>query len=258
MAAKRRIILCKVCGESKKHGAYGLCSLCYSKCRKERECAGCGAICKIASYNLCSKCYEKSKKPRKCVRCSEIKKIKGFGMCHKCYKESKEPSICKKCNKLEQIVAKQMCRSCYRSDTLPSVCAVCGDIKRITSHGACGNCNEKRKRARSELYKLESKLRCMVRYAIKNGRARNQNTLESLIGCSIEHLISRLGKKKEGDELDHICPLSQAKTQTELLKLFNYSNMQWLSMLDNHKKRNKRTKESEAKCLELLNRVWID
>ena len=58
-------------------------------------------------------------------------------------------------------------------------------------------------------------------------------------------------------EVDHTCPLSQAKSEDELYKLWNYTNLRpmWANL--NKIKSDNKTKEAEEMCIELLNRGWL-
>jgi hypothetical protein len=101
-----------------------------------------------------------------------------------------------------------------------------------------------------------------VRQTIKAGliyhRYRKTSDTADLIGCSFDELMVHLGLRRGEDHLDHICPLSQARNQTEINALQHYTNLQWLSPRENMKKSNKRTPEGEELCRQLLGREWID
>lgn len=68
--------------------------------------------------------------------------------------------------------------------------------------------------------------------------------IEQIIGCNIEIAINYLletfkknyGYKWDGIEpvhIDHIVPLATAKTEEEVIELFNYKNLQLLKAKDN-------------------------
>jgi len=76
---------------------------------------------------------------------------------------------------------------------------------------------------------------------------KNNNTFE-IVGCSPIELKEHLEKQfingmswenRKDWHIDHIIPLSSAKTKDELLKLFHYTNLQPLWAIDNIKKSNK-------------------
>jgi hypothetical protein len=70
----------------------------------------------------------------------------------------------------------------------------------------------------------------------------------SMLGCSIEEFWNHLEKQFTDGmtrenygkwHIDHIIPLSSAKNQEELERLFHYSNCQPLWAKDNYSKNNK-------------------
>jgi hypothetical protein len=68
----------------------------------------------------------------------------------------------------------------------------------------------------------------------------------------------RLGNPPcEHPHLDHICPVAQAKTEEEVIKLQNYINFQWLTPEENTSKGDKPTEEGIFLCRFLLGREWI-
>jgi hypothetical protein len=103
------------------------------------------------------------------------------------------------------------------------------------------------------LYSLMKRLATRMRHCVtKGGRA-----TFSLLGCSPQELIAHLGKKPGRDyHVDHICPLAQAENEEELLKLFHYTNLQWLQGKENIRKRHLRTVKGEYMCKLLLGREW--
>lgn len=101
-----------------------------------------------------------------------------------------------------------------------------------------------------------------VRQTVKAGliyhRYKKTSDTATLIGCSFDELLTHLGRRCGEDQLDHICPLSQARNQTEMDALQHYTNLQWLSPRENMRKSDKRTPEGEELCRQLLGREWID
>jgi hypothetical protein len=92
-------------------------------------------------------------------------------------------------------------------------------------------------------------------YKTLRGQAKNESTIE-LLGADLDTVISCIGEYRAGFHLDHICPMSQAKTKEEVLLLQHYTNLQWISATDNLQKGDSRTSEGEALCLSLLGRAW--
>jgi len=84
-------------------------------------------------------------------------------------------------------------------------------------------------------------------YLSKKGLSKKTKTFE-IVGCSPLQLREHLEKQfvigmtwnNRGEwHIDHIIPLSSAKTEEELYKLFHYTNLQPLWAIENIKKSNK-------------------
>jgi hypothetical protein len=96
-------------------------------------------------------------------------------------------------------------------------------------------------------FRLKHLLRCRLNKIINFKR--NKSSID-ILGCSIEVLISHLESQFKdgmswdnygyyGWHIDHIIPVSTAKTEDEIYKLFHYTNLQPLWSKDNLKKSNK-------------------
>jgi hypothetical protein len=107
----------------------------------------------------------------------------------------------------------------------------------------------KQKRIENPLFDYEYKLRQRFGNFF---RGRSNKNIEKIVGCSLSelkiHLESKFhdgmnwdnyGRVKGCWTVDHVIPMSSAKTPLELEKLFHYSNLQPLWMSDNIKKSNK-------------------
>jgi len=79
---------------------------------------------------------------------------------------------------------------------------------------------------------------------------------KSRLGCAPSDFRSMFNLF-EGFTVDHICPLSQAKTVDEVIKLAHYSNVRVVTLQENMEKRNNKTPEGESLCQALLRREWI-
>lgn len=98
------------------------------------------------------------------------------------------------------------------------------------------------------LFGLITNMRARVCGYLKARNINKSNNTFNIVGCSPtelkEHLEKQFvdgmswGNRKEW-HIDHIIPLSSAKTEEELLKLFHYTNLQPLWATDNIKKGNK-------------------
>jgi len=111
----------------------------------------------------------------------------------------------------------------------------------------CDYSKEKRKSSPLEL--LKHNIRNRTNEFLKSKNIRKTNKTFDIIGCSPEFLKEYIEKQfTEGMSwtlmgayihIDHIIPLSSAKTEEELYKLCNYTNLQPLWAVDNLKKSNK-------------------
>ena len=79
-----------------------------------------------------------------------------------------------------------------------------------------------------------------------------------IVGCTYEELLEKIGEKpSDAYHLEHICPLTQAKSETELHKLWHHSNLRWMLGSENIAKFNHPTIEAVQKCHEILGREWV-
>jgi len=96
--------------------------------------------------------------------------------------------------------------------------------------------------------KLKNSLRSRIN-ELMNKKYNNPRTVD-MVGCDYEFLIKYIESKfKEGMSwdnygyygwhIDHIIPLSSAKTEEEISKLYHYTNLQPLWAKDNLQKSNK-------------------
>jgi hypothetical protein len=111
---------------------------------------------------------------------------------------------------------------------------------------------QKNKRTLDPIYKFTENIKANVYTAFKRGSKKfnkNNKTIE-ILGCDIEFFRSYIGNQftegmnwdnhsQFGWHLDHIIPLSSAKTQEEVEKLCHYTNYQPLWWRDNLSKSDK-------------------
>lgn len=107
---------------------------------------------------------------------------------------------------------------------------------------------KKKRRESHPIHKLQDSIRTRVnKYLRDNGYFKNKKTF-SIIGLTPQRLKEYLSENFEigmswdnyGEwHIDHIVPLSSAKTEEELYKLFYYTNLQPLWAADNLKKSDK-------------------
>lgn len=103
-------------------------------------------------------------------------------------------------------------------------------------------------RMSSELVRMKESIRSrIVKYLKKNGYDKKGKTFE-IVGTTPEKLKEHIGQQFEkgmswsnhGEwHIDHIIPLSSAKNETELYKLFHYTNLQPLWSFENLSKGSK-------------------
>ena len=109
---------------------------------------------------------------------------------------------------------------------------------------------ERRKERRDgdPVFNLTNRLRCRLWKYLKILNITKQNKTFDIVGCSPEFLKEHLETQfidgmswdnRSEWHIDHIIPLSSAKTEDELYKLCHYENLQPLWAEDNLKKSNK-------------------
>lgn len=106
------------------------------------------------------------------------------------------------------------------------------------------------RRKNDYLYKLTENIRGRVRDYLKIKNITKKNKTFEIIGCSPEELMLYIEKQFIGEmcwdnyglfgwHIDHIIPLSSAKTEEDLYKLCYYTNLQPLWAFDNLSKGDK-------------------
>ena len=111
------------------------------------------------------------------------------------------------------------------------------------------NTYQKKKKKISPLYKVKVLMRDRLNKFFKYSTINKNNSTIDIIGCTPKELKEFLEKKfvdgmnwenhgLYGWHIDHIIPLSSAKSEEELIKLCHYTNLQPLWAKDNLKKYN--------------------
>lgn len=119
--------------------------------------------------------------------------------------------------------------------------------------------SQQRSRTTNPLVRLKIQLGNLIRVKFKQGGFTKKSKASVIIGCSYEQFMTWLGPKPCDDaEIDHLCPVSQAKSEEEMVKLNHYSNLQWLPASENRSKSDTKTPAGELLCRTLLGREWID
>ena len=108
----------------------------------------------------------------------------------------------------------------------------------------------KNKTESDPLFKLIKNVRCRVSEFLKGRKLQKNNRTFNIVGCTPIKLKTYLEEQFVdgmswnnygiyGWHIDHIIPLSSAKTEEEIFKLCHYTNLQPLWAVDNLKKSNK-------------------
>lgn len=100
------------------------------------------------------------------------------------------------------------------------------------------------------IFKMTRNIRSLIRASFKravNSKYKKSKKTEEILGCSIDYFLTYISSKfKEGMtfdnhgewHIDHIIPISTAKTEVEIIKLNHYTNLQPLWAKDNLIKKN--------------------
>lgn len=111
----------------------------------------------------------------------------------------------------------------------------------------------KSRKKKDSLFKLTISIRSLISVYVNKHYRKNKKT-EDILGCSMEEFYNYIESKfQEGMSwnnygewhLDHIKPISLAKTEEEVYELNRYTNFQPLWAVDNIKKSNKYDEEIE-------------
>lgn len=111
---------------------------------------------------------------------------------------------------------------------------------------------ERNKRHDDPVYRFRSSVVCLIRgYCRKRNYAGNKGTWE-MVGCDFESFLTRIQSQFEDGmtlenyghgegkwNIDHIIPISTAKTDEDIERLNHYSNLRPMWSLENYKKSKK-------------------
>jgi len=215
-------------------------------------------ICPI--HGVFEQCAGKHMKKSICPKCNHISKGN----------KNSTHLICKTC-KIEKLVSEFTLRKDL--DTYRLSCKTCiskkknnyynNNLEHIKNRVKTYRKHNKEKRNKSHkervkndpLYKFMFNTRSNIRTAFKRKNFKKNSGTEKILGCSIEqfkkHIESKFeswmnwenngkySKNKKSWQLDHIIPLSTAKTIDDVIRLNHYTNFQPLDALENIKKGNK-------------------
>ena len=111
----------------------------------------------------------------------------------------------------------------------------------------------KRRRERKNtdmMYKLKEQSRDMIKKSFRGVLKGKRGKTKEVLGCDLDFFVNYLLEtyknnysieydNKEKVHIDHIIPLSTAKTEEDVLRLCHYTNLQLLKAKDNLQKSNK-------------------
>ncbi len=186
-----------------------------------------------------------------CYKCKNNLNISNFSK-NKNKKDSLE-IYCKICLQKNREKYKEKRRVNYLLNKIPSNFIPKTDSeKKLTI-----NKYYKQKRKKDNLFKLTSNIRTRFFLCFKNGNYSKSKKTEEILGCSVAEFKLYLESKFEpwmtwenygkynkeynfGWDIDHIIPVSSAKTEEKIYKLNHYTNLQPLcSKVNRDIKRNK-------------------
>lgn len=197
-----------------------------------------------------------------CTKCGIEKDFSEF---HKCSaKKNKKMSSCKKCNADRRRNKTKMMKNGDIPIYVPleKSCSKCGIIKPINEFSVdnsrpdrtqcyCKKCQSNyvlKRRKTDEIFYLSSRLRNLVLKSIQRMGYTKRSKTNDILGIDFDgfkkHIESKFAEGMNWDNrelwhIDHIIPISSAKTEEEVIKLNHYTNLQPLWAEDNYKKSDK-------------------
>ena len=157
--------------------------------------------------------------------------------------------ICSKCNiekSLENFRVRKDRKSGYRPD-----CKSCEYNYSRLNRKEYFNKYQRERRKNDLLYKLTWNIRTSISQSFArscNGKYKKSKPTEKILGCTMEffkeYISSQFKNGMSYDKineihLDHIIPISSAKSEEEIIRLNHYTNFQPLWAEDNFKKSDK-------------------
>lgn len=217
--------------------------------------------------NLKKELYEFYKRRRnkdgldnKCKKCSnEVSKENYIKNRESLLSKSKKRKIDNINPDSKRRVIRKLKEQCLYNQSFCTKCLTIKDIENFVKDlsrenklaAQCNSCKNKyysdRKKS-DKLFRLSSKIRIIISKQIKKNNLKKSEKTEDIIGCSFEEFKNYLESKFDGNmnwenygdwHLDHIIPISYAKTEEEIYKLNHYTNFQPLWAKDNLSKGNR-------------------
>ena len=110
----------------------------------------------------------------------------------------------------------------------------------------------KKRKQEDYLFNMSHQIRNLIRTSFKRKSCIKANKTEEILGCKMDYFIECLIKTYENNynekwdwdylknvHIDHIIPISTAKSEEEIIKLNHYTNLQLLKAEDNMQKSDK-------------------
>lgn len=166
---------------------------------------------------------------KSCSVCKEVKELTEF------YKDYR---------KKDEVKYKPYCKSCNYTYSKKSR----ENLKKKPEFIEKRRQYYKDKRNSDPLYKMSSNFRTLVAAYFNRGGYKKRNKLNEILGCDFDflkkHLENQFTDGMNWDNygkwhIDHIIPVSSAKSEYDLKMLNHYSNLQPLWAIDNQKKGNR-------------------
>lgn len=157
--------------------------------------------------------------------------------------------ISQKEKEIQHLLTHKLCFRCNQVHTIDRFHFNKNKEKYDNTCKSCINDSQKIKKSQNRLYKLKAQLRSNFSNYVKGKRS--FKTIE-YVGCSWEFLKNYLESTFEENyglprnwissfscHIDHIIPLSSAKSIEDVYKLYHYTNLQYLLSHDNISKKDK-------------------
>lgn len=123
------------------------------------------------------------------------------------------------------------------------------------------NERSKERRKIDPLFTMAARCRCRIRAVLRNKKISKNSKTRMYLGCDYDFLVKYLESKFTKGmawgnmslwQIDHIIPLASAKSESEIIKLFHYTNLQPLWERENKTKSDKITTAQPELLLTML------
>lgn len=172
---------------------------------------------------------------KSCIKCNDVKNLLDFLPDKRCVDGFK--NVCRLCwNNRKAILRRER----YRHDNSYDIKYYSQNKEKINSY------NIQRRKYRYEndyLFRLRHNIRSSIKISIKKSGYLKKSKSSDILGCSYEFFKQYLESKFKpwmswdnygkyngqfnfGWDIDHIIPISSAKTEEEVIKLNHYTNLQ--------------------------------